>query len=190
MAIQEIICALFKLGASCYSIPIDELLIEYLLVPSVILIIFLFMVVKSFLRDINLKIDALLTVVSYIVIVYTGIYGTIASFSFSFLVLFLLIGFGVFIITRIIPIEWIVGVGKIARRLGEKQYDIIILKDRKEVLEREKDRINELIEDEKAKGEKMDQTKIEAYRSMRDQLDKEIDMLDKQIKRAEKLIPK
>jgi len=189
IGIQEIICSLFKLGATCYTWPIDKLLVEYLLVPSVILIVFLFIITKAFLHNTNLKIHALLAIVFYIAIVYTGIYGIIASFSFSFLILFLVLGFGVFIITRVIRMEWITGVGKMAIKLGEKKYDIIILKDRKEVLEKEKEAIEELIEKEKKK-DNPDDSKIKSYELMVVQIQKEIDLIDKQIKRAEKLIPK
>ena len=189
MGIQEIICSLFKLGATCYSWPLDKLLIEYLLVPSVILIVFLFIITKAFLHDINLKVDALLAIVFYIAIVYTGIYGIIASFSFSFLILFLILGFGVFIITRIIRMEWITGAGAMAIKLGEKKYDMIILKDRKEVLEKEKEAIEKLIEEEKKK-DKPDDSKIKAYELMVVQIQKEIDLIDKQIERAKKLIPR
>jgi len=189
IGIQEIICSLFKLGATCYTWPIDKLLVEYLLVPSVILIVFLFIITKAFLHNTNLKIHALLAIVFYIAIVYTGIYGIIASFSFSFLILFLILGFGVFIITRVIRMEWITGVGKMAIKLGEKKYDIIILKDRKEVLEKEKEAIEELIEKEKKK-DNPDDSKIKSYELMVVQIQKEIDLIDKQIKRAEKLIPK
>jgi len=189
MSIQELICALFKLGATCPSWPMDKLLIEYLFVPSVILIICLVMIAEAFLRGVNLKINFLLALTFYIAIVYTGLYATIASFSYSFLILFLIFGFGVFVVTRIIPIEFIKGAGAMARRLGEKRYDLMLLKDRKEVLENEKKRIEELIDEEKKKANP-DDSKIKAYELMVVQIQKEIDLIDKQIKRAEKLIPR
>ncbi|MCD6274936.1 MAG: hypothetical protein J7J15_02845 [Candidatus Aenigmarchaeota archaeon] len=124
MAVQEIICTLFKLGATCYSMPIDELLIEYLLVPSVILIIFLYIMTGSFLKGIGLKIHALLAIVFYIVLIYTGIYGMIASFSMSYLSLFLLFGLAYFFFIRLIDWKKMRSISRYAGYFGERKYNL------------------------------------------------------------------
>jgi len=120
MAIQEIICDLFKLGASCYSMPIDKLLIEYLLVPSVILIIILYVAVNMFLAGITHKIKGLLAIVFYIVIVYQGWYGIIAQFTMAFLPLWLLGIIALFFGGKIFKKKWVTeGPSKLAKTVSD-----------------------------------------------------------------------
>jgi len=122
MAIQEIICALFKLGASCYSMPIDELLIEYLLVPSVILIIILYVAVNMFLAGTALKIKGLLAIVFYIIIVYQGWYGIIAQFTMAFLPLWLLGIIALFFVGKIFKKKWATeGPSRLAKTISDWQ---------------------------------------------------------------------
>jgi len=130
MGIQEIICSLFKLGATCYSWPLDKLLVEYLLVPSVILILLLVIVTNALLRGINIKIHGLLSIVFYIIIIYSGWYGVVAPLLYNFSVLFLLGGMIFFIITRVISVEHLRALGKTGRVLGEKRFDVRLIADR------------------------------------------------------------
>ncbi|RLJ02269.1 MAG: hypothetical protein DRP10_01855 [Candidatus Aenigmatarchaeota archaeon] len=124
MAIQEILCTLFKLGASCYSMPIDKLLIEYLLVPSVILILFLYFAVGFVLRGFNSKLKGLLSIVMYIVVVYSGLYSVFAPFAYSYLFLMIILLMAGFFVERLVSREWasagFKGAGKLYKKLKEK----------------------------------------------------------------------
>ena len=107
MIVQEIICSLFKLGSACLSMPIDKLLIEYLLVPSVVLIIIIYLLSDWFLRESGVKIKGLLSIVFYIVIIYSGLYGVFAQFAYSYVVLFIIFMGFIFIVGRFIKREHI-----------------------------------------------------------------------------------
>ncbi len=136
MAIQEIICGVLKLGATCLSMPVDKLLIEYLLVPSVILIIILYFAVNLFLLGTGVKIKGLLAIVFYIVIIYQGWYGFIAQFIWGFIPLWLLGAIGIFILGKIVKKEWVVGgPGKVAETVEDwkKAGKKITSKDDKEL---------------------------------------------------------
>ena len=137
MSIQELICALFKLGASCPSWPMDKLLIEYLFVPSVILILLLVIVTNAMLKGTNVKIDFLLSIAFYIIIIYSGWYGVVAPLLYNFSVLFLLGGMFFFIITRIISVEHLKALGKTGRVLGEKRFDVRLIADRIKIKRKE-----------------------------------------------------
>jgi len=189
MAIQEIVCSLFQLGTACYSMPMDVLLVEKLLVPSVVLIIAIYVITNMFLGNLNLKIKSLLAITFYIVCVYTGFYTVIASFSMPFLFLFFILGFGAFVITRFIPMHWIVKGGKMATKLGESRYDIRLMKDRLEVLKKEKKTLENKIDQEKAKGKDASESMINAYELLITQMDVEMDLLTKEIKRTKGIIP-
>ncbi len=105
MAIKEIICGVLELGATCQSMPVDKLLIEYLLVPSVILIIFLYFAVDFVLRGSGLTTKGLLAIVMYIVVVYSGLYGIFAPFAYSYLYLMIILLMAGFFISRLISRE-------------------------------------------------------------------------------------
>lgn len=124
MAVQEIICGLLKLGATCPSMPIDKLLIEYLLVPSVILILFLYFAVGFVLRGFDSTVKGLLAIVMYIVVVYSGLYSVFAPFAYSYLFLMIILLMAGFFVERLINREWASagykGAGKLYKKLKEK----------------------------------------------------------------------
>lgn len=130
MVIQEIVCSLFKLGASCINMPLDALLVEKLLVPSVVMIIFLYVSVNMFLRGEHPKIKPLLAITFYITIIYSGFYGTFAMFISSFLPLFIVGTFILFVATRFISPTQMKDLGGIASKASEFLYDRSTIKDR------------------------------------------------------------
>ena len=130
MAIQEIVCSLFQLGASCLNMPLDKLLVEYLLIPSVVMIIFLYVSVNMFLRNEHPKIKPLLAITFYITIIYSGYYGTFAMFISSFLPLFIVGTFILFVATRFISPSQMKDLGGITSKASEFIYDRSTIKDR------------------------------------------------------------
>ncbi len=130
MAIQDIVCSLFKLGASCSGMPLDELLVEFLLIPSVVMIIFLYVSVNMFLRGEHPKIKPLLAITFYITIIYSGFYGTFAMFISSFLPLFIVGTFILFVATRFISPTQMKDLGGVASKASEFIYDRATIKER------------------------------------------------------------
>ena len=130
MVIQEIVCSLFQLGASCLNMPLDKLLVEYLLIPSVVMIIFLYVSVNMFLRNEHPKIKPLLAITFYITIIYSGYYGTFAMFISSFLPLFIVGTFILFVATRFISPSQMKDLGGITSKASEFIYDRSTIKDR------------------------------------------------------------
>ncbi len=99
MAFEDILCEIL-LKSSCPPVDTQTLLIEYVLIPSVLLIIFLTFAAKEFLRGTGLKLDFLLAIIFYIVIIYQGWYGFIANLGMWLIPLFLIIMAGYFFIGR------------------------------------------------------------------------------------------
>jgi len=190
MAVQEIICTLFKLGATCYSMPIDKLLIEYLLVPSVILIILLLIVTNAFLKDINIKLKGLLSITFYIIIVYSGWYGSVALLLYNFAVIFLGAGIVFFILTRIISPSKMKEIGKIGMAFGEKRYDVNLIYDRinkkKEEIKELEDMIKEL---DKKSEVKLTETDKRVLNMIKFEVERELKLLENQAKRGSQIIP-
>ncbi len=190
MVIQETICSLFQLTttySNCSTMPLDKLLIEYLLVPSVIMIIFLYIAATMFLKSEHPKIKPLLAIVFYIVIVYTGFYGIFAAFVMPYLVLFLIGAFVLFVVTRFMPISDWLSLAKSARGFGEKTYDTKIIKDRIDVKEGE---IIRLKERKKAAEDKKDQEQMSIINALITEAEMELELYKKQLKRSEKIIPR
>ncbi|MCK4730012.1 MAG: hypothetical protein KAT28_01715 [Candidatus Aenigmarchaeota archaeon] len=130
MAIQDIVCNLFKLGDTCYDMGMEELLVEFLLIPSVVMIIFLYVSVNMFLRGEHPKIKPLLAITFYITIIYSGFYGTFAMFISSFLPLFIVGTFILFVATRFISPTQMKDLGGITSKASEFIYDRSTIKDR------------------------------------------------------------
>ncbi len=91
MVIQDLICSLFGLGISCGSWPMSKLLIEYLLVPSVLLIVILYFLSDWFLGGSGPKMRGLIAIVFYIVIVYSGLYASFAPLAYGYTLLFIIL---------------------------------------------------------------------------------------------------
>jgi len=110
--------------------PLDKLLVEYLLIPSVVMIIFLYVSVNMFLRNEHPKIKPLLAITFYITIIYSGYYGTFAMFISSFLPLFIVGTFILFVATRFISPSQMKDLGGITSKASEFIYDRSTIKDR------------------------------------------------------------
>jgi hypothetical protein len=150
MGIQEIICGLLKLGATCQSMPMDQLLIEYLLVPSVILIIILYLAVDLFTTRKNIK--GLLAIVFYIVIIYQGWYAMIAQFVMAFLPLWLLGVIAIFFLGKIVKKSWVVeGPSKLAKTISDFKDLGKITKGKKEDMEKYLENRKKILKAEESK---------------------------------------
>ena len=188
MSIQELICALFKLGATCPSWPMDKLLIEYLFVPSVILIILLAAVANLFKRDWSIKIEFLLCLVFYTIIVYSGWYGIVAPLLYNFAALFLIGGIFLFLLTRIISPAEMMQIGKVARALGEKRYDVRLIMDRIRI---KKDEIKDLMEMAKKYRDEgtINKNQYAILEMLAQEAKRELELLENQARRGKSLAP-
>jgi len=188
MSIQELICALFKLGATCPSWPMDKLLIEYLFVPSVILIILLAAVANLFKRDWSIKIEFLLCLVFYTIIVYSGWYGVVAPLLYNFAALFLIGGIFLFLLTRIISPAEMMQIGKVARALGEKRYDVRLIMDRIRI---KKDEIKDLMEMAKKYRDEgtINKNQYAILEMLAQEAKRELELLENQARRGKSLAP-
>lgn len=118
MVIQEIVCSLFML-VSCPT-NMEILLLDYLLVPSVILIIILYGAVNMFLAGTTLKIKGLLAIVFYIVVVRSGLYAIFAPIVMPFLTLWLLGMIALFFGGKIFNKKWVTeGPSRLAKTVDD-----------------------------------------------------------------------
>ena len=189
MSIQELICALFKLGATCPSWPMDKLLIEYLFVPSVILIILLAAVANLFKRDWSIKIEFLLCLVFYTIIVYSGWYGIVAPLLYNFAALFLIGGIFLFLLTRIISPAEMMQIGKVARALGEKRYDVRLIMDRIRIKRKEIEDLMKMAEEYAKKGLIDWKKQYPIIKMLAQEAQRELDILENQARRGKSLAP-
>ena len=189
MSIQELICALFKLGASCPSWPMDKLLIEYLFVPSVILIILLAAVANLFMRGWSIKIEFLLCLVFYTIIVYSGWYGVVAPLLYNFAALFLIGGIFLFLLTRIISPAEMMQIGKVARALGEKRYDVRLIIDRIRIKRKEIEDLKKMAKEYADRGLIDKKKHYPIIEMLALEAQRELDLLENQAKRGKSLAP-
>jgi len=107
----------------------DRLLIEYLLVPSVITVIIVYLAANAMLKGMNLGIHALVAITMYIVFIYSGFYAIFAPLMYGFMLFFILIiGVMVFFTTRVISPPKMAALGKVASKIAEKKADVKIIK--------------------------------------------------------------
>lgn len=178
MDIHSLVCSIFQLGATCSTLTPEKLLVEYLLVPSVIMIIFLYIATESFLKGKQTGIKSLLAIVFYIVVVYSGYYGIFAMFVMSYIQLFLIGMFVLFVITRFISISDLLHLGRSARRFGEKDIDKNLINDRLEVKDDEIKRLR----DRKEKTE--DKNEISMLNALISEAEMEQELYRKQLARS------
>ncbi|MCK4428745.1 MAG: hypothetical protein KAU95_00090 [Candidatus Aenigmarchaeota archaeon] len=180
MDIQSLVCSMFQLGATCQTMTQEKLLVEYLLVPSVIMIIFLYIATDSFLKGKQTGIKSLLAIVFYIVVVYSGYYGPFAMFVMSYVQLFLIGMFVIFVITRFISISDLLHLGRSARRFGEEKYDTKLIADRIKVKEDEIKRLKNRLD--KADGDQQ-RSMLNALIS---EANMELELYKKQLERSKR----
>jgi hypothetical protein len=127
---------------------LDKLLIEYILIPSVFLIAFVHIMSTSLTRGHTaLKSNSLIGIVVFISMVYYGFYGLFAAFISQWFKLMLIGGLFYFIFTRVIKHEWLhKGVGMSAK-LGERKYDMGIMKGRLEMKKKELDYLEKWVKE-------------------------------------------
>ena len=183
MDIQSLVCSIFKLNdtvMACSAMPLDKLLVEFLLVPSVVLILFLYIATDSFLKGKQIGIKSLLAIVFYIVIVYSGYYGVFALFAMSYVQLFLIGAFVLFVITRFVSISDLLHLSRSTRRLGENDIDEKLIEDRIEIKNAEIDRLKE----RRKKTDSADDQKISMLNALISEAEMELDLYKKQLNRS------
>ncbi|OYT43013.1 MAG: hypothetical protein B6U88_02105 [Candidatus Aenigmarchaeota archaeon ex4484_56] len=188
IGIQNLICELFKFGVNCSSLPIDKLLIEYLLVPSVVVIIGLVIIANTFTGS-HTKLRNIVIITFYIIFVYSGIYGSIAPLLYTYMFYFLVVFGAFFLITRFVGLNNLIALGKIGRVLGEKRHDIIVLKSAINQKRKSIDDFEKLIDELKEKKQLSDED-AGILKIFNKEIESEIDILDNTIKRASHLIPR
>ena len=140
------VCALFKFSGACPNLPIEKVLIEYLLVPSVISILMVYMITEYMMRDTNIGIKSLVSITVYIVFVYSGIYGIFAPLFYAYVYFMVLIVGGLFLFTRVISRQGWYDLGSAARTYKESKTDLKQLKRAIEIREKEKGHFEDMID--------------------------------------------
>lgn len=102
MAVEEMIWEFFRIDPMYVSGVFLNDIVNLIILPSVVLILFLDFAASLFMRGSHQKWKLLLSLVFYLVIVLQGFYAPFAVFASSFAVLFLFLAFGLFFFTRFI----------------------------------------------------------------------------------------
>lgn len=124
----------------------DKFLIEYMLVPSVITIIIVYLAANAMLKGMGLKIHAIVAITMYIVLIYSGFYAIFAPLMYSFMLFFvLIIGVMVFFVTRIVPPSKMATFGKVASKVAEKRADISIIRRSLDVKSRQIEELADMV---------------------------------------------
>ncbi|MGC9310759.1 MAG: hypothetical protein ACP5E4_03490 [Candidatus Aenigmatarchaeota archaeon] len=188
MALQSVICGIFQLGLACNTMALDKLLIEYILVPSVITIIFIYVATNMFTRNLSLKINSVVSIMFYIVFVYSGIYGIIAPVMYNSIELFLIGALVLFFLTRVIAPTRMEDLGRGAMKLGERSYDRKVIHDRIHVKEKELDSLKDMINELKEKG-LLEDKDLSIIEMLMHETRIEMNILKDQLKRSKHITP-
>jgi hypothetical protein len=188
MAIQEIVCALFKFGKVCNTLPTDRLLIEYILVPAVISILIIYSVTRLMLSGLDLKVHSLISITAYIVLVYSGLFGILAPMMYGFMYFFLIIGVVLFFATRIIKPSTMREIGRGSLKLGEMRADAKTIDRRINLKQTEAKELKARAQQMRDRGD-ITPREHAVIDILAQQVDNEVNILRTQIHKLDKLDP-
>lgn len=157
----------------------DKLMIEYLLVPSIITIIIVYLTAGNLMRGIGLKMHALISIMLYIVFVYSGLFGAFAPLMYNFAFLFILLGTGLFFVTRVISPSQMRTLGTVTSKLAEKQHDIKLIRNSARV---KKEQIDDLTKTIEGMEGIMGPREYQVFQVLLHQARAELDILNSQIR--------
>jgi len=175
MGVEEIIWAFFKIPDYLRTGVMINDIVNFILVPSALLLVFLTLAAEAFLpKGMKERWKALIALVFYLVIVTQGFYAQFAIFAVNYTILFIFFAFGLFVITRFIPMKYWKAGTQIAAKYGEKKTDIRRLEDELKMKEREMERIQRFLDDARKAGRTRD---IQIWELMLAEVEREIDRL-------------
>lgn len=168
------------------SMSMDKLLIEYIFVPSVLILILLYLVTNAFMRGINLGIKGLVYMAFYILVIYSGWYGFLAPMLYNFAALFLILGIATFFVTRFISPSDMRGLGKFAVSMGERKYDLRVIRDR--IIRKDEElKANQKIIDDLREQGRLSASDENMLRIIMNEVEREMKLLEGQLKRGKRL---
>jgi membrane-bound ClpP family serine protease len=174
-SVEDLIWLFFKIPSHLRSGIMINDIVNFILVPSALLLIFLTLAAEAFLpASMRTRWKALLALVFYLVIVTQGFYASFAIFAVNYTILFIIFAFILFAITRFVPMKYWKAATHVAAKYGEKTMDIRRLEDELRMKERERDRIQRFLEDARAAGRTRD---IQIWELMLAEVEREIDRL-------------
>lgn len=178
MTLQSMICELFQFSTSCANIPMDKLLIEYLLVPSVITILMIYMISAYMLRGVEIggRMKPLISIVLYIVFVYSGLYAIFAPMFYAYVFFMILIVGGLFLFTRVISRQGWSEIGNTARIYRESKTDLKQIKRAVQIRENERNHFEDMLEKLRKTG-KLGVSEESTINMLMHQINAEIDNL-------------
>ncbi|MEM7826945.1 MAG: hypothetical protein QXQ40_01830 [Candidatus Aenigmatarchaeota archaeon] len=142
MQVEEMIWEFFRVPSIMRSGIFINDLVNLILLPSIVLLIFLSAAASAFLpADMRVRWKGLVALVLYMVIITQGFYAPFAAFAANYMILFLILAFGMFAITRFIPMKYWKAGTKIATKYGEKSQDIKRIQGELKVMRRERARL-------------------------------------------------
>lgn len=105
MAVEELIFEFFQIPPASLSGVFVNDLINFILVPSIVLLVFLEFASSLFLRNLEGNFKHLISLAFFLVMVTQGLYGPFAIFAGSYMILFLIFAMALFIVTRFLRPE-------------------------------------------------------------------------------------
>ncbi|MEM5826258.1 MAG: hypothetical protein QW480_01185 [Candidatus Aenigmatarchaeota archaeon] len=159
-------------------------LINFIILPSAVLIIFLISAAHVFIPGIlRERWKTFIALVFYMVIVTQGIYAYFAIFFQGYVMIFIIFAFIFFAITRFIPMKyWEIG-AKAAAKYGEKNQDIKRLEQELEIRMRERERVQGYLNQAREEGRRKD---IQLWQIQLNEIEREIDRLKIRIEELKK----
>jgi|GEM_PF-5961851 len=100
MSVEQMIWEFFRISPTMLSGVFLNDIVNFILLPSVVLLVFLGMAADMFLHNVGTKWKGLISMVFYLVIIVQGWYGPFAMFAKSYIILFLIAAGTLFFITR------------------------------------------------------------------------------------------
>lgn len=184
-SIEEFIWAFFKIPEYLRSGVFLNDIINFIILPSAILIIFLISAAHVFIPGmIREKWRTFIALVFYMVIVSQGIYTYFAIFFQGYVMIFIILAFLFFAITRFIPMKYWKFAAKVASKYGEKEQDLKRWQQELEIKMKEKERIKNYLNLAIAEGRKAD---VQIWQIQLNEIEREIDKLKTRIKELKKL---
>lgn len=105
MAVEELIFEFFQIPSSALTGVVVNDLINFILVPSIVLLVFLEFASSLFLRNMEGNFKHLVSLAFFLIMVTQGFYGPFAIFAGSYMILFLIFALALFIVTRFLRPE-------------------------------------------------------------------------------------
>jgi len=181
---EEYIWSFFKIPSYLRSGIMINDIVNFILVPSALLLVFLTLAAEAFLpADMRNRWKALLALVFYLVIITQGFYASFAIFAVNYTILFIIFAFILFAITRFVPMKYWKAATQVTAKYGEKRMDIKRLEDELKMKEKERERIQRFLGEARAAGRTRD---IQLWELMLAEVEREIDRLKLRIEELKK----